>query len=350
MARPHYASRLEDRFNTGVQAVLRRRKWRERIIPLTGYGTSDSVRVLARVVLGRDLSVRREPDEQQVARGWRAFVTAPAVGVPIDVEVAGRVYTARTDRGGFVDLVVPAALDPGWHEVVLTVQGDDRSIMARVMVPDPHATFGLVSDIDDTVMLTMLPRPLIAGWNTFVRDEQARRVIPGMAEMYRDLLASHPGAPMFYLSTGAWNTAPTLNRFLARHGYPEGPLLLTDWGPTNTGWFRSGREHKSTSLARLAADFPDIRWVLVGDDGQHDPQVYGDFASREPDRVRAIGIRQLTATEQVLSHGLPVPNADPGRRDSRRPTADTVHAADGWGLLLLLRRVLARSSGEPTAR
>jgi phosphatidate phosphatase APP1 len=67
--------------------------------------------------------------------------------------------------------------------------------------------FGIVSDIDDTVMITVAAaNPLIAAWNTFVRHEQARHIVPGMAPMYRELLREHEGAPMFYLSTGAWNT------------------------------------------------------------------------------------------------------------------------------------------------
>jgi phosphatidate phosphatase APP1 len=347
MARPHYASRLEDRWNGVLQAMLRRRGWRERVIPHVGYGTPEFVRVLARVVLSRDPRNLPRYEDDRPVRGWRQFVAAPAIGVPVTVTVGEDSHRTTTDRGGFIDVTVPAALEPGWHEVSLGV-AEDRSARARIHVVDPAATFGLVSDIDDTVMLTMLPRPMIAAWNTFVRDEQARRVVPGMAELYRELLAEHPGAPIFYLSTGAWNTAPTLTRFLARHGYPEGPLLLTDWGPTNTGWFRSGREHKVAALARLADELPNVRWVLVGDDGQHDPQIYGDFASTHADHVRAVAIRQLTATEQVLSHGRPVPNPDPGANDPHRPVAATVHAPDGRGLLPLLRTVLSRE-GEPPA-
>ncbi|MFC0628940.1 App1 family protein [Kribbella deserti] len=341
MARPHYASRLEDWFNLGLQAILRRKGWRERIIPHMGYGNGEFVRVLARVVLSRDPRSQPRYDEDQVVRGWRVFVTAPAVGVPVSIVVGGETYEAVTDRGGFVDLSVPQSLDPGWHEISLGVDGEQRA-RGKVLVFDPNAEVGLVSDIDDTVMLTMLPRPLIAAWNTFVRDEQARRVVPGMAEMYRDLLAENPGAPIFYLSTGAWNTAPTLTRFLARHGYPAGPMLLTDWGPTNTGWFRSGREHKATALARLARELPNVKWILIGDDGQHDPQLYGDFARTHPEHVRAIGIRQLTPTEQVLSHGLPVPNPDPGAHDPERPIAATVHGPDGVALSGMLRQVLER--------
>jgi phosphatidate phosphatase APP1 len=209
------------------------------------------------------------------------------------------------------------------------------------MLVGAEQRLGLISDIDDTVISTSLPRPLIAAWNTFVKSENARHVVPGMATMYRALLESHPGAPMAYVSTGAWNTAPTLTRFLRRHGYPAGPLLLTDWGPTNTGWFRSGQDHKRACLHRLANEFPHIRWVLVGDDGQHDPKIYGDFARQRPDRVEAIAIRELTPSEQVLSHGIPVSLEEfTMARDRHAKDVPVCRAADGYGLLRLLRVAL----------
>ena len=102
-------------------------------------------------------------------------------------------------------------------------------------------------------------------------------------------------------SSGAWNTARTLRRFLARHGFPAGPLLLTDFGPTVTGWFRSGRAHKKTSLDRLFETFPQVRWVLIGDDGQADPEIYAAAAQEHPDRVVAIGIRTMTRTERAIA-------------------------------------------------
>jgi phosphatidate phosphatase APP1 len=85
------------------------------------------------------------------------------------------------------------------------------SVEAPVRVVDPSITFGVISDIDDTVMVTALPRPLLAAWNTFVLDEHARAAVPGMAVLYERLVAANPGAPVFYLSTGAWNVAPALS-------------------------------------------------------------------------------------------------------------------------------------------
>jgi phosphatidate phosphatase APP1 len=361
MARPHASAIVEDAWHRQLERGLRRRGWQNRIISHTGYGTTDSVRVFARVLLQRPDEVADEPRQDATygglrspfggRRGWRAFITAPAMGVPVDVRVGHVVAHGRSDRSGHLDLTFRGhGLTPGWHEVTIGAQYAEP-VQASVHIVDPEVRYGIVSDIDDTVISTSLPRPLIAGWNTFVRHEGARRVVPGMAPFYRALLAERPGAPIAYVSTGAWNTAPTLTRFLRRNGFPMGPLLLTDWGPTNTGWFRSGQEHKRACLDRLARDFPMIRWVLVGDDGQHDPKIYQDFATARPRRVQAIAIRQLSAAEQVLSHGLPVSNEDlllaPVRDVSPVPT---FYAPDGYGLLRIMRTAgLVQVADPPSA-
>ncbi len=342
MARPHAAAVLEDAWNKRVTGGLAGRGWKTKIVPFTGYGTVGFVRVMARVLMSRDplrpaaadadataTQLRAAEDEQ---RGWRAFMTAPAFAVPITVTVGDQVVRNRTDRAGLVDVIIRGhGLAPGWHTVRIS-SPDARDVEAAVLIVGAAQTFGIISDIDDTVLSTSLPRPMIAAWNTFIRAEATRRAVPGMATLYRDLLARHPGAPIIYVSTGAWNTAPLLTRFLRRNGFPLGPMLLTDWGPTSTGWFRSGRDHKQAALHRLARDFPHIRWLLVGDDGQHDPSIYGDFAEVRPDVVRALAIRQLSTTEQVLSHVLPVPNEDLSPVRRRAMEVPVCRASDGYAL------------------
>jgi phosphatidate phosphatase APP1 len=213
-----------------------------------------------------------------------------------------------------------------------TTSADDAEAPVRIL--DPTVRFGVVSDIDDTVMVTALPRPLLAAWNTFVLDEHARMAVPGMAVLYERLVNARPGTPVFYLSTGAWNVAPALTRFLSRHLYPAGPLLLTNWGPTTDRWFRSGREHKKATLVRLAQEFPDVRWLLVGDDGQHDEEIYAEFAHAHPDHVAAVAIRHLSPTQSVLAGTMPGPAGDwatsgPGGQP-------WLYAPDGAGLWRLL--------------
>ena len=179
------ASRLEDWFNLGVQTDPAPSRLAGTDHPARRLRhPADFVRVLARVVLSRDPRNQPRYDEDQVVRGWQVFVTAPAIGVPVAV-YGGRRELSRRSPTAAASSTSPCrwSLPPGWHEISLGVHGDAAG-PGQGARDRPGATFGLVSDIDDTVMLTMLPRPLIAAWNTFVRDEQARRVVPGMAEMY----------------------------------------------------------------------------------------------------------------------------------------------------------------------
>lgn len=337
MSRPYQpplAARAEDRVTHAVTSVLSRRGWIATVVPFTSYGADGWIRVVGRAVLSRP----RGPRTAAARRGWRAFFTAPLHGAIVRVTVPGcpDEFTVAADRQGYLDFRLDATLAPGWHELGFRVD-DGPSAPGRVHIIDPAAGFGLVSDIDDTAVITALPRPFVAAWNTFAVHEHVRRPVPGMAEFYQAWLAEHPGAPTFYLSTGAWNTHGLLSRFLATQGYPEGPLLLTDWGPTNTGFFRSGPEHKRVELRRLAADFPHIRWLLVGDDGQHDPLLYTQFASQHPDSVYAIGIRELTPGEHVLAHGSPMPAPDSTNRREVPVDVQVARGADGhelaWALI-----------------
>lgn len=286
-------------------AVLRWRARRARdagyrpvVVPYVGYGSTSWIRVLGRVMLARETDDHRK--QPAGARGWRSFTSVAVENAAVQVHVNGTEQTVVADHSGIVDVVVPVQLEPGWQTVGLSSEGSPV-VNASVYVVDPATRFGVVSDIDDTVMVTALPRPLLAAWHTFVVNEHARATTPGMPVLYERLTSRHPGAPVIYLSTGAWNVAPTLTRFLSRNLYPAGALLLTDWGPTADRWFRSGQDHKRNNLERLSGEFPEIKWLLVGDDGQHDPAIYRDFLDHHPDQVAAVAIRQLTPGEAVLA-------------------------------------------------
>lgn len=295
----HRAARVEDAFHAWRERRGRKRGLKTTVLPYTGYGGTGWIRVLARVVLTRGHAADERADK---VRGWRSFMSIPVDDVEVTITVAGREISLVADRGGVVDTRMEVDLAPGWHTISLHT-ADSEPVEASVYVVDPSARFGILSDIDDTVMVTALPRPFLAAWNTFVLDEHARTPVAGMSVLYDRLVSENPGAPVLYLSTGAWNVAPTLSRFLQRNMYPNGPLLLTDWGPTHDRFFRSGQEHKRTSLERLATEFPDLQWLLIGDDGQHDEALYRDFSLAHPGNVAGIAIRQLTVGEAVLAGG-----------------------------------------------
>mgnify|MGYP003477337805 FL=1 len=320
-----WLARLEYRFHAWRERRARKRGKTASVTPFPGYGGPGWVRVLGRVLIVPPPK-QTESGSFASVRGWRSFIGVPVGYAQVTIHAAGSTHVVVADRGGVIDTVVEADFGPGWQSVTMSVEGSDP-VEAKVFVVADDVSFGIVSDIDDTVMVTALPRPLVAAWNSFVVDEYARVPVPGMAVMLERLIRDHPGAPVVYLSTGAWNIVPTLSRFLSRHLFPAGAVLLTDWGPTHDRWFRSGKEHKLANLRRLAKEFPHVQWLLIGDDGQHDDEIYTTFATEHPESVKAIAIRRLSAGEAVLAGGRNSVNHDSG------DSTPWVTASDGAGLI-----------------
>lgn len=355
------------------------------IVGFGGHGSTRRARILGRVIMERTADQRSWLAER---RGWRQFFDAQVPRQPVLVTVGRQRRITFADRGGYIDLTVEGhGLAPGWHDAWIQVlhEGDlhalgigegeslttqdalrlsgqtghgsqriraGKPVCVSLRIVGDNEKFGVVSDIDDTVMVTMFPRLLTAARHSFVDRVSSREAVPGMAGFLTCLAdmahrqasaestvpqasthtqATHPQtkgkqtpvtsadpqapqtsadsqqealhAPLIYLSTGAWNVVPALRDFLGRLNYPRGGFLMTDFGPSNTGWFRSGFEHKRRELRRLARMFPSMKWYLVGDDGQRDPEIYAEFAREHPENVAGIAIRSLSEIEQFMSHG-----------------------------------------------
>lgn len=327
----HRAARIEDSFHAYREKRARKRGYAVTVVPYPGYGSTEWVRVLSRVLLTRNPRpgsrlARKLKKRSESVRGWRSFTAVPIKEVSVTITIAGQTTVVKADRGGVVDVQIPIKLTPGLHTVEIQAEGSNIA-ESTIHVISPATTLGLVSDVDDTVMVTALPRPFLAAWNSFVLDEHARVPTPGMAVFLSRVADIQEEMPVMYLSTGAWNVAPTLRRFLGRNLYPKGTLLLTDWGPTHDRMFRSGRAHKEKQLRRLSHEFPKIKWILVGDDGQHDEAIYAEFEKEHPQNVKAVAIRQLSTGEAVLAGGR-----KKAEDHIQAGDAPWVYAPDGAGL------------------
>ena len=307
MALSDIMRKAESSLNSFTLKRSQRDGWQPLIVGYTGYGTTDQVRIFGRVLM-------HDPDEGKRdtwgKRGYQQFLTIQVGHHDVSVTIGEKTVAGTTDRNGYIDLLVyDHELEPGWHTATIEA-ANAKAVEVQLLIVDPAAKIGIVSDIDDTVLVTWLPRALTAAWNSWAKRPSKRQAVPGMAEFYAQLQQRFPQAPVFYLSTGAWNTFGSLKKFLSHHGFPAGPMLLTDWGPTETGLFRSGQEHKRVQLRNLLIAYPDMQWILIGDDGQHDPLTYGDVANEHPDRIHSVLIRNLSPQEQLLSHGSLSPLAD----------------------------------------
>jgi phosphatidate phosphatase APP1 len=294
---------LEEALQRRTAWLLRRLGRPVRAFVFPGFGTGRWVRVRGRVLV----AAAPRPD-LRASTTWSAlranlaqFLTVEVPYARVRVDVGHRSEVVLADREGYVDAVLDGvALPPGRHTATLTpLDPPGEAGAGTVHVPDPAADLVVISDIDDTIVDSGIAHGLLATITTALLRPEADRVpLDGAPELYQALArgAGGPSRPFLYLSTSPWNLVGFLQRFLERHGFPDGPLLLTDWGPGAAGLFRvQTRAHKSAALRDLATVLPRVRFVLVGDSGQQDPEIYTSFAVEHPGRVAAVYIRRAGA-------------------------------------------------------
>jgi phosphatidate phosphatase APP1 len=217
---------------------------------------------------------------------------------------AGRTVEARTDRGGYFtfDIALDSDLASGMHEVALefpdNIQPDGEPLRAsaRVMVPAATARFGIISDIDDTVLWTNVTNKLNMALMLARTNHHTRKPFKGVAGFYRALrdgVGGQENNPMFYVSSSPWHLYGPLVDFLELQDIPLGPLLLRELSVRQVLKLTEHGNHKLEQIERILGFYPDMRFVLIGDSGEQDPEIYAEVVRRHPQAVRMIYIRNV---------------------------------------------------------
>ncbi|PJM76969.1 ABC transporter ATP-binding protein [Bifidobacterium felsineum] len=295
-------------------AVARQLGWFPRVEPYVGYGTGDYSRLICRTVYAPE-----HGQSGELIRGIRGMLTIPAPRTHVQASIddtplntvqvgASEVYDkvdrtrdlsgeyAISDSAGYLDLVAEHRLTPGIHRVSYTVN-KRKPVSANLYTIPSSAKVGIISDVDDTIMITQAPVLWKAAYNLLFLNPKKKASVPGMSVLFARISDLFPDAPFFYLSTSPWNVESSIRNFITDHGFPEGPLLLRDLDPRPKTFVPTGPQHKLEFAEQLMADFPDMKFILVGDDGQKDPTTYATIVKRYPGRVLAIAIRQLSPKE-----------------------------------------------------
>jgi len=229
------------------------------------------------------------------------WVVLDIPGVDVTFSYGDVQVTERSDQNGFVTARLPVGdLAPGWHTVEVSAFDDGRRVtaVARVVRPNPASLVGVITDIDDTILRTGMTEGLRSIQRTLLRDAHGRQPVPGMPSLYRGLArgtGSRPESAVFYVSSSPWNLYDMLIQFLALRGFPRGPLFLTDWrpGPLESGEGRENPGHKRARIRRILDAYPELVFVLIGDDGEADPQIYQEFLRSDPDRLQVAMVRSV---------------------------------------------------------
>ncbi|WP_447926292.1 MULTISPECIES: App1 family protein [unclassified Vreelandella] len=275
--------------------------------PYRGYGSQKEIFIMGRVfrqaALGR--AIPRRGFLRDTADVARRIFRRGLKEAQVDVCVGENELSLVTDRDGYFDAHLPIEhalpIDVSWHRADILVRAEGQNPIrtsAEVYVPPPEADLLVISDIDDTVMFTGVAEKLKMLYRLFVRKPHRRTAFPGVASLYQSLYrgkSEKAERPILYVSRGPWAIYEMLEAFFQLNRIPVGPILfLREWGISwRKPWPRKAEDHKRDLIDRMLGLYDDMPCVLIGDSGQHDPEVYTEVVKAYPGRIKAIYIRRV---------------------------------------------------------
>ncbi|MBC3785326.1 App1 family protein [Spirosoma utsteinense] len=285
-----------------------------KIVYYRGFGSPSAVWLKGRVLRERDLSTPSDNDRfwQNLLATYQRFESDEVPGVTVRVEAFDKAYTTVTDEEGYFEVTInpPDGVliaNPGrvWFPVrysldglVQPTTGEPVEKEGYMMISPQFSQFGVISDIDDTVLVTGATSLLQTARLTFLGNAYTRLPFAGVAAFYRALQSGPITTlfnPIYYVSSSPWNLYDLLIDFFRIQGIPKGPILLRDLGfdPALLS-SDSHHTHKLAMIRKVLDVNPQLPFVLIGDSGQQDPEIYTQVVRENPGRIRAIYIRDVT--------------------------------------------------------
>lgn len=288
------------------------------ILPFYGYGSDTFVYLKGRVMEKDKKQDDKEEEHaaEQSLSMLRRFALSAIPHIRLTASFAGMHQEVETNDEGYFEITFKPDTPINYKEAGDCVKlkllerktdEDETEAEGRLFIPEKDARFGVISDIDDTVLVANATSVLGQIKRSLLQDAVERSPFPGIASLLQVLKGSNN--PLLYVSSSQWNLYNFLVNFLEAHHIPKGPLFLRDKG--NEHESNKKGQHKHDQITRIFRTYPHLSFILIGDSGKDDPEIYREVVRNYPDQVLCVYIQDVT---------------DNGRADEVREICEQVKA------------------------
>ena len=283
------------------------------------YGSDNHLYVLGRALEHEGVNLKKKGILSTIKNSYRQFATDELRHTKLRITLPdNRVFYTTTDAEGYFKLdqsvegLSNLANEEGWLQLRVSFDEvpedvaiiDNNEFLCEMLIPLSTTEYGVISDIDDTILHTgvasMLKWRLIL--NTLFKNVRKRASIEGTPELYQKLhkgVSGKAANPIFYVSNSPWNLYNYLETFVRNHLFPRGPILLRDFRTPFEKTPKPVIPHKQHEIRNILKIYPDLKFVLIGDSGEHDVDIYLEVVKKYPDQILAVYLRSVDDKKRV---------------------------------------------------
>lgn len=294
-----------------------RQKDKLQIISFKTYGTKSHLYLKGRALENEEIDLAEKGFFNLLRNSWKRFETDEIKNTEIKITLPDeKVISGVTDKDGYylIDESIGEfrlhANSEGWlnFEIGYADTSLKREVLhqnrfaGEMLIPSENANYGVISDIDDTILHTGVVSSL--KWrvliNTFFKRAASRKPLEGTTDLYHLLHRGPSGKnanPIFYVSHSPWNLYRYLELFLQTNNFPKGPVLLRSMASFKNG--KSEKPHKQHEILNILKTYPNLSFILFGDSGEKDADIYIDISKQNPKQVKAIYLRSVSDSKRM---------------------------------------------------
>ncbi|MDC6390706.1 DUF2183 domain-containing protein [Maribacter sp. PR1] len=289
------------------------------IIAFNGYGTKNRFYVRGRALEDENIDLGNKGAFRLLVNTWKRFETDEIRNTPIKILFEdNKALEGKTDDEGYYRInenIKNLSLymnGEGWvkFETSFLDTNLKREILnqnrfpGEMLIPGDKARFGVISDIDDTILHTGVVSSL--KWkvilNTIFKRATNRKPLEGAADFYHQLhrgKAGNEANPIFYVSHSPWNLYRYLELFLTTNDFPKGPILLRSMSSFRRRYQSDDKPQKQKEIINIFNTYPELSFILIGDSGERDADIYIEISNMFPNRVKAIYLRSVSHVRRM---------------------------------------------------
>ncbi|MDZ7720082.1 MAG: phosphatase domain-containing protein [Balneolaceae bacterium] len=277
------------------------------LFPYRGFGNQDDAFLRGRVLEKEEIihgdKVVPNTLYYNLKKTWKRYASDEIPGVGVKGTLNGVEADSVSDHEGYFDLhfkdLQAMNLDDGWHDVELEIThmpfnlDFEPETIGEIFISKQINPFGIISDIDDTIIHTDIINKIQMVLNTIRYDSENRVAFEGVPELYRALTVDNEN-PLLFVSGSSYNLYEMLDTFCQLNGIPKAPFMLRDLGFGPSQWIReSSYSFKTKNIKKILEVYDRLSFILIGDSGEQDPEIYLNIHRKYPGRVKAIYIRHV---------------------------------------------------------
>jgi len=289
------------------------------IIAFQSYGTKTHLYLRGRALEDESIDLSKKGFFSLLRNTWKRFETDEVRHETLKIQLPNEqvLYSDTNSEGYYLvdeqtNDLTDSINEEGWlnYEIAYDVFKDklinlENRFPGEMLIPSESSKFGVISDIDDTLLETGVVSKL--KWkvlvNSLFKHAENRMAFAGAATIYSKLhqgISGEEANPIFYVSNSPWNLYRYLEYFLKHNNFPKGPILLRDFRTPFDKTKKRKVSHKEHEIKNIIKTYPNMEFVLIGDAGEHDIDIYLDVVKHYPDRIKAIYIRTVNHKKRML--------------------------------------------------